>query len=302
MKFNFSLDDMRLFWLVAQHGSFTKAAKSVAMPAPTLSRRISRLEESLGLVLLNRDAHRVEVTPVGEQYLTRCAHIFAELETVANELYKEKHDAAGTIRIAAPVQMSTQKLNPLFNEFLIQHPDIKFELYLSDKSIDMIDEFIDFAFRADNQVEGEWISRPFLDVKILLCAAASQTQWHNLASLEQLDQWPIILNKPFKTWALIDQETNKAFTYEPKGNNVRLANDDITTGVKAVIAGLGVSFLPDYIAEEKIKSGELVVISERYIGEARTLNMVYRDRDNQPYRLRLLIDFMRQHASVNPQD
>lgn len=301
MKFNFSLDDMRLFWLVAEYGSFSKAAKAVSMPAPTLSRRISRLEESLGIVLLNRDAHRVEVTSIGQQYLARCAHIFSELDTVADELYKEKNDAAGTIRIAAPVQLSTQKLNPLFNAFLIQHPKIKFELYLSDKSIDMIDEFIDFAFRADNQVEGEWISRPFLDVKILLCASAKQTQWHKLESLEQLDQWPVILNKPFKTWDLIDQETNKSIAYEPK-DNVRLSNDDVSSGLKAVLAGLGVSFLPDFVAEEKIKSGELVVISERFIGEDRTLNMVYRDRDNQPYRLRLLIDFMRQHASVNPQN
>lgn len=73
MKLNYSLDDMRLFWVVAQQGSFKLAAQHLGIPPSTLSRRINLLEQSLGLRLLHRDAHRVNLTATGQRYLERCA-------------------------------------------------------------------------------------------------------------------------------------------------------------------------------------------------------------------------------------
>ena len=80
MKPNYSLDDMRLFWLVAQAGSFRQAAEQEGVPPSTLSRRINALEQTLGLRLLHRDAHRINLTGTGRQYFERFGPLFNELD------------------------------------------------------------------------------------------------------------------------------------------------------------------------------------------------------------------------------
>jgi LysR family transcriptional regulator AphB len=89
MKPSYSLDDMRLFWVVAEAGSFRQAATVLGIPPSTLSRRINALEQALGLRLLHRDAHRINLTGTGRQYLERCGPLFSELNDISGELHAE---------------------------------------------------------------------------------------------------------------------------------------------------------------------------------------------------------------------
>lgn len=292
MKLNYSIDDLRLFWIIVQQGSFTKAAHELAMPISTLSRRINHLEERLQLRLLNRDAHRVILTGTGRQYFERCDTLFNEFQYIASDLLEEKHEASGKIRIAAPSNMTQKWLGKVLNAFMITYPNIKIDLTLSDTNIDMTNHSIDLAFRAGESNINEWIARPLYQLKFILCASSQKEQWHALEHPIELNNYPIILGKPISCWKLIQPTTGELFEYTPMGSNIQFSVDDVKITSKAVEDQLGIGFLPDFIATPLIAKGTITQIMENWVGHNRTVYMIYRDRSNQPYRLRLLIDFI----------
>ncbi|MDP5215426.1 LysR family transcriptional regulator [Pseudoalteromonas tunicata] len=168
MKFNYSLDDMRCFCAVAQYGSFKQASTALEIPLSTLSRRVAKLEEDLAIRLLNRDAHRVQLTHSGQRYYQRSASLFEELEDVAVCLQQDKTQAKGTIRISAPVNFGVHVLAQHFNAFLIEYPDIHLDLRLSNQNIDIEEEAIDIAFRVGDHNAVHWIGRHLTNIRFVI--------------------------------------------------------------------------------------------------------------------------------------
>lgn len=292
MKLNYSIDDLRLFWIVAQYESFTKAAHKLSMPISTLSRRINHLEQALQLRLLNRDAHRVILTGTGRQYFERCDTLFNEFQDIASDLLKEKHEASGKIRIAAPSNMTQKWLGKALNTFSLKYPNIQIDLTLSDSNIDITNHSIDLAFRAGESNVNEWIARPLYQLKFILCASIHKKQWHALKHPAELNNYPIVLGKPMTSWKLIQPTTGKLFEYMPMNSNIKFSVDDVKITGKAVEDQLGIGFLPDFIANPLIAEGKITQIMDDWSGHNRTVYMIYRDRSNQPHRLRLLIEFI----------
>jgi len=180
MKSNYSLDDMHLFWVVAQLGSFRQAAEQLQMPPSTLSRRISALEQNLGLRLLHRDAHRVHLTGSGQHFVARCGPLFSELKQISAELQADKQQPAGYLRIAAPVNTMYRWLAPALNQFQLNYPGISLDIRMSNWVIDMTEHAIDLAIRVGEPNLQGWIARPLTLVQSVLCASPLQTQWHQL--------------------------------------------------------------------------------------------------------------------------
>jgi len=292
MKLNYSLDDLRLFWIVVQKGSFTKAATDLAMPLSTLSRRINHLEQTLQLRLLNRNAHQINLTGTGKQYFDRCDALFNEFQYISSELLEEKRAASGKIVIAAPHNLTKQWLGSALNKFMLQYPQIKIDLSLSNNNIDIIDQSIDIAFRGGESAIPEWIARPLYQQQFVLCASSKQTQWHSFKHPTELQQCPVILGKPMRCWKLINSETDETFAYKPSNENTQFSVDDVSIVAQAVTDGLGVALLPEFIVDPLIKNGAIKRIMTDWVGHKFPIYMVYRDRSNQPYRLRLLIDFI----------
>lgn len=106
MKADYSLDDLRLFRLVASLGSYTRAAELSGIPLSTLSRRIAALESALTIRLLERNAHRLTLTRAGDEFLQRCAPLLDELQQVTEHLHDSHHEASGEIRFAAPINLT----------------------------------------------------------------------------------------------------------------------------------------------------------------------------------------------------
>lgn len=292
-KARYSLDDMRLFCAVASAGSLTRAAGQLGVPVSTLSRRLNRLEQSLGLRLLHRDAHRVAPTGAGSQYLERCGPLFSELDEVSGALYDEQWGASGKLRIAAPINITHQWLGAALNEFLLQHPQIEIDLTLSNRNIDINEQSIDIAFRVGELDSSAWIARPLTDVAFVLCASARRTDWHHLAHPQALEGVPLVLGSPIPMWTLQEAGSGATFTYTP-GANVRLAVDDLHVACRAVVDGVGVGLLPASIAAPYLEQGALVRVAPHWSGSPRRVHILYRDRHNQPHRLRLLVEFMLQ--------
>jgi LysR family transcriptional regulator, transcriptional activator AphB len=298
MKFNYSLDDMRCFCAVAQHGSFKKASAALEIPLSTLSRRVAKLEEDLAIRLLNRDAHRVQLTHSGQRYYERSASLFEELDDVAVCLLQDKTQAKGTIRISAPVNFGVQVLAQHFNAFLIEYPDIHLDLRLSNQNIDIEEEAIDIAFRVGDHNADHWIGRHLTNIRFVICGSINL----DLSSLKtpcDLDGFPTVLCSPMSTWKLQHTISGEMLTHKPN-HNIRLKVDDISLLTRAIHDGLGIGFMPDYHAQPLIDSGELRQVLPEWSNQPRGCQMLYRDRDNMPLRLRLLIDFMIKRFNEKP--
>jgi len=290
VKANFSLDDLRCFCAVAKLASFKDAAISLDMPLSTLSRRIKQLESDLQLRLLNRDAHRVTLTHTGEQYFLRSSALFDELDDIDHDLHKDKHQAKGKIRVTAPIYSGTQFLRPIFYDFLQENPEIQLDLRFSNKLIDIEEQGIDVAFRMGNPALENWIVRPLKYTHNILCAHANYIA-DDITHPEQLSNHATIISYPLIPWRLQNQETNEEFDYHPN-KSVRLEVDEIQMVTHAVKAGLGISYLPDYLALPLIESGDIKRILPQWQSKDRAFSMLYRDRNNMPLRVRLFIEYV----------
>lgn len=291
MKNRFSLDDMYRFCVLAAAGSYRQAAAQLSMPVSTLSRRISQLEDQLQVRLLHRDAHHMTLTESGRQYFERCAPLVEELQNVSRALHDDQHGAQGSIRISAPVDISLAWLGEVLNMFTREYPKITLDLNLSNRNIDLPEHSVDLAVRVGEQQDSDWIQRHLVDIPFAFYCAPQQTQWQTLESVQQLDDWPLVLARPVSHWSLVNRRSGDHQTYRP-GRNIRVGVDNMTVAARSVAAGLGVSLLPWTTAEEFCQRGELVEVASDWQGEPRKVCMLYRDRDNQPLRLQLLIDFI----------
>lgn len=290
MKFNYSLDDMRCFCAVAQYSSFKQASAVLEMPLSTLSRRVAKLEQDLGLRLLNRDAHRVQLTHSGQRYYERSLPLFEELNDLAACVLQDKTQAKGTIRISAPVNYGTYVLAEHFNAFMKAYPEIHLDLRLSNQNIDIEEEAIDIAFRIGDHLADHWIGRQLSHIRFVICSAVNMDV-SRLDTPQDLDNFPVITCAPMATWKLQQLQTGVMQTYSPN-SNVRLKVDDISVLTRAIKDGIGIGLIPDYHAQPLIESGEIQHILPDWSNQPRSCQMLYRDRDNMPLRLRLLIDFM----------
>jgi LysR family transcriptional regulator, transcriptional activator AphB len=290
MKSNYSLDDLRYFCVVAQLGSFNKAALSLSIPLSTLSRRIRQLEEDLQLRLLNRDAHRISLTHTGELYFERSKALFDELSEIDEDLHNEKHQPKGKIRISAPINAGAQFLRTILYEFLLLNPDIHLDLRFSNSLIDIESEGMDLVFRVGNPVVENWVCRPLKHIHFILCASPS-CERKNITHPMDLCGHPMIVCHPMSTWQLVHTETGQEFDYQPN-KGIRLEVDEVQMLTHGVKAGLGIGYIPDYFAIPMVESGELTRVLPEWSSKARTLSMLYRDRHNLPLRVRMLLEFV----------
>ncbi|WP_426360414.1 LysR family transcriptional regulator [Pseudocolwellia sp. HL-MZ19] len=295
MAANYSLDDLRFFCTIVKLGSFKKASESLDMSLSTLSRRIRLLEQALQLTLLNRDAHRVTLTHTGELYYQRYRDLFYEFDCIEKELTEEKHQPKGKIRISAPIYMGKHFLSAIFCDFLLEYPEIQLDLRLSNDLIDIEKQGIDIAFRVRNPAIDNWVIRELKRTHNVLCGNSSQA-YDLITHPEQLEQQPKVICFGLTPWQLKNQLTGEEYQCHPN-KHIRLEVDEIQMMQYAVESGVGISYMPDYIALPLIESGKLQRILPDWQSEGQPFSMLYRDRKQIPHRVRLLIEYTLQHFS-----
>lgn len=295
MKSSYSLDDLRCFCAVVRCGSFKAAAQQLSMPLSTLSRRIRQLENDLQLRLLNRDAHRVILTHTGEQYYQRCNGLFEELDNIDTDLHREKHRPSGKIRVSAPINAGSYFLRQIFYDFLQQYPEIQLDLHFSNSLIDIEAEGMDVVFRVGNPIVENWIARPLTHIYFILCAHAAY-DISRITTPEQLNGHPLVLCRPIIPWHLEHKITGQEYDYQPQ-KGVRLEVDEMGMLAQAVKANLGIGYVPDYFAQPMIASGELQHLLPDWRSRVRTFFMLYRDRNQLPLRVRMLVEYVLQRLA-----
>jgi DNA-binding transcriptional LysR family regulator len=296
-------DTMKAFVRVVEAGSFTKAADTLHMSRTTVTQLVQQLEARLQLKLLNRTTRKVNVTEDGAVYYERVVRLLAELDDVEGSLPNASSAPRGQLRVDVPSPLATMILVPALPAFHAQYPDIQFDMGASDRKVDVIGDSVDCVVRGG--------------------AISDQSLVARLVGLLQLGVYaaPAYLARngsPLHPDALHDTEhriiryrwSGGGFPYAMRrdGENIKingrhvLAIDDGNVYLAAGLAGLGVLWLPDYMAKDHVADGSLVPLFADWTIDPMPLYVAYPQNRHVSKKLRVFIDWivalMAQHAPL----
>ena len=290
------LSDMAIFVTVVEQGNFTKTAKKLGVTPSAVSRQISRLEDALGIKLLQRTTRQLALTESGTITFNYCKQMVESADQAINASRSATSTVSGLLRVAAPKSLANKVLKPLFVEFLKCYPDIQLHLKVSDRILDPIHDGVDFLIHInDNPIEA-LVNVKLGHVKSLVCASPDFLSDHKLPSHpDDLKNLPCIClgeNLADSRWRF--SKNNQQTTVQVAGtylvNHSEMRRD-------AIEQGLGIGSLPDYIAEQGIKTGKLIALLEdwqltgNYQGY---ICLQYVQSKYLPNKSRVFIDFMKQ--------
>ena len=284
---------LRAFAAVVEAGSFVEGARRIGLTRSAAGKAISRLEASLKVRLLNRSTRQVGVTADGQGFYDRIAPLLADLEEAQNTLTGRADRPRGLLRITATEAYGRQVLLPLMVEFLERWPDLQVEASFTDRTSDLVDEGLDLALRFGTPpTSNELVLRAVAHSTARLCASPAYLERHPLIrNLHDLEHHRHLLygsaGTPYR-WTLLGP-----------GGDIQVVPvravaffDNASAQRDAVVAGMGVTCMPDFLVDPEVAAGRLQVILPIWSTAAIPISIVYPSRKHLTPKVRLFIDFV----------
>lgn len=278
------LNALKDFQLVAAHGGFGKASRASGRSKATLSRRVADLEEALGIRLIERGTHRLQVTEAGQLLLRRTEGPLLEVGDAIAAVRDGIDRPRGLLRILAPILFSQVALGRLVARFQHQYPDVEIEATTTDGPIQLVDDQFDVAIRTSPRTDRTLVGQCFARDRLVLAApsslAISETPRGGRCSL------PAVVMPSYRAgtvWTL----RSGAFSVEPKPV-LRLSS--ILSVRDAIVAGAGVGLLPWSIIGPELERGDLV--SWEIDRDAVDLWVVHTAGRSQSPKVRAFVEFL----------
>ena len=291
------LNDILVFTKVVETKSFTGAAEQLGLPKSTVSRKLAQLEERLGVRLVQRTTRKLALTDIGEAYYERAARIVADVAAAEQVVTDMQSTPRGRLRLTAPIDLSAQYLGPIVAEFVAVHPEINVELDASDRIVDLIEEGFDVGIRFGPLPESTLIARKLGTFEAVLCAGPSYLARRaaptTIDEIEDHDKVLFLPTTRTQGWTLINGDQ----TFE-LGRPVRFSSNNIMAVRDSVVAGAGISVLPEFMVACDIAQGRLVQLLPEWRGRSTEISAVYPARQNLPPRLALFLDHLAR--AMNP--
>lgn len=288
---------MRVFARVARLQGFAPAARELRLSPTAVSRHVAQLEERLGVRLLYRTTRSVTPTEDGQAYLTRAEQLLHELDELEEVVSAGGAQPRGSIRISVGVSFAEEQLNGLMPGFLAAHPELNLELILSDRHLDLIAEGIDLAIRIGAMPDSALFARRFAPCRHVVCASPSYLEMYGPpAQPNDLRERECIIdtNQPRNWWF---QGVAGVETIEVQGryraNSAHAVRDMVS-------AGLGIAYMPTFVAGPCIRRGDLVPILTDYRALELTLHAAYPERRYLSAGLRAFLDLLSTQFGDNP--
>lgn len=281
---------MRTFVRVVDAGSLSGAAEQAGVAKSAVSRRLRELEDALGVTLLQRTTRSLTLTPAGSDYLSQCIDILNAVDAARDSVQSSGQKLSGKLRIAAPLTFGLLHVSPAVCEFQTLHPDVVFDVDLSDRRTDLIREGIDAAIRIGRQEDSALLGRRFARIGHTVCASPAYLDAHGTPqSPAELNQHRILdySGRSRLDWHYTDPNGKRGAVRTQSA--FRANNGSFVSA--AAIAGLGVCLQPDFIVSDALRAGSLVPILDEYRWQELDAWVLYPRTHQLPRRLRNFIDF-----------
>ncbi len=260
-----AIDDRTAFVKVVESGGFSAAAPALGLTPSAVSKLIGRLEDRLGVRLLQRTTRQVHCTPEGEAYYQRVSRLLADLQASERELTDGSGSPRGLLRVTSSVAIGMHQLAPLVPEFLARYPALRLDLTVDDRVNDLVAEGFDLAVRLDRAADSSLKARKIGDTHRYIYAAPAYIERHgtprvpddllkhnclNFSGQNVLNRWPFLAQGKTR---LSELEVTGNFL----GNNGELL-------FQMALAGVGLMRLADLVASGPQRDGKLVRLLARY--------------------------------------
>jgi len=295
-------DAMQAFVRVVEAGSFTKAAETLHMSKTSVTQLVQQLEARLRVKLLNRTTRQVKVTADGAAYYERALRLLADMEDAETSLSSAAEAPRGRLRVDVPSPFARLILIPALPAFYERYPDIQLDMGVSDRRVDLIGDNVDCVVRGGEITDQSLVARHVGDLALRVCAAPSYLANYGAPG------HPSELEGPHhRIVGLLWGRAGKTLPYAMRrgGEHVRvqgryvLAVDDGNAYLAAGLAGLGVLWLPDYMAKEALAHGELQPLFEDWEFDPMPMYVAYPPNRHVSAKLRVFIDWVIELMAVH---
>jgi DNA-binding transcriptional LysR family regulator len=292
-----SLNGISIFVAVAETRSFTKVATQFGVSASAVGKSIARMEERLAVRLFHRSTRSITLTTEGVLFLERCRRILSEVEAAEAELSEMSGTPRGRLRVSTP--QLTGLVMPTLTGFMRRYPDIKLEVDLSERMVDIIEEGFDAVIRTGTQHDSRLSSRRIGSCDQVVVAAPGYLAargtpthprelsnhdclLHRFPATGRIERWPFI---------------READEPEPE-LPARLTCSTIEAVTYALLQGEGIAFLPTFIIADELRDGRLVTILDEHMKETVTFTMLWPSSRYASPKLRAFIDYVVQNMRL----
>lgn len=288
-------DAMQAFARVVQTGSFTKAATTLHMSRTTVTQLVQQLEARLRVKLLNRTTRKVNITADGAAYYERVVRLLADLDDAETALSSAATAPRGRLRVDVPSPFASLVLVPALPEFHRRYPDIQIDMGVSDRMVDIIGENVDCVVRGGELTDQSLMARRLGDLQLGVYAAPGYLQRLGTpthpSDLDGSDHRVIgfLWARTGKTLGYRLQRG--AQTVQAQGHPV-LSVDDGNAYLAAGVAGMGVLWLPEYMARAPLARGELVALFEDWRLEPMPMYIAYPPNRHVSRKVRVFMDWV----------
>ena len=288
------LNDLYYFAVVVDHGGFAAAERALGIPKSRLSRRISQLENELGVRLLQRSTRRFAVTDVGQSVYRHAQSMLAEATAAREVVDRLSAEPRGVVKVSVPVGIAQQLMPKLLPEFLARYPEVRVQMHVSNRRVDVINEGFDVAIRVRTKFDddGSLVMRTFGQIQELL-----------VASPRYLDKAgrPRVPEDLASHTSMTMGEDDGRHRWELQGRDgevrrielkPRVSGFDFPMLMDLARQGLGITMLPETMCADAVRSGALEVVLPDWRLPQGVAHAVFASRRGMLPAVRVFIDFL----------
>lgn len=291
------LDDFYCFAQVVEHGGFSAAERATDIPKSKLSRRVYNLEERLGVRLIQRSSRHFAVTDIGMN-IYRHAQVMLSAAQAAHDLIDHlSTEPRGIIKLSLPVSIAQNEIARILPAFLKQYPEIKIQMMVTNRRVDIINEGFDIALRVRSSLDDDpnMVIRQFDQIEQHLFASQGYlNEFGHLKNPEELSEHKIL--------SMADEHTEQFLILH---NNMQqqkkirvmptVLGSDLSMLAQLAASGCGITLLPDNVVQRYVERGELVRVLPEWKAAHGIFHMVYPSRRGLLPAVRVFIDYLVEH-------
>lgn len=294
-----SLAEMAVFARVVNAGSLSSAARELGLSPAVVSRRLSALEQRLGVRLINRTTRSLHLTDEGATYYETCARLLAEIEEADAAVSAGRADPQGPLKVAMPASFGHRHIAPLIPQFAKRYPNVQLALSLSDRSVNLIEEGYDLAIRIEDLADSSLAARKLAPNRRVVCASPEYLRRHGTPRHpHELAAHNCLTTGEFSvTWDFRGPDG------EPGSVRVsgRYACDNWEVLREWALAGLGIALKSTWDVRAQLEDGSLVPLCPGYTFDTDVaIYAVYPHRRFLPAKTRAFIEFLADSFGPEP--
>ena len=286
------LSAIQVFAQVVESGSFAKAADRLGLSTSATSRHVAELEGHLQTRLLNRTTRRVSLTESGRAFYERAVQLLADLEEAEQEAARAAVVPRGTIRLTTSVNFGVRHLAPAIADFLAEHAEVRFDVSLSDRIVDLVEEGFDLGVRVGTAGSENLVARKLGETQLVPCAAPVYLAAHGTPQVpEDLERHNCLTYEyvtPRNLWRFRDASGRERAVRV--SGTLHTNNGDLLAETAA--RGAGIVFEPAFIVGPDVRAGRLVPLLQDFMAPPLPIYAVYPSRKHLSAKVRGFVEFL----------